>query len=151
MYEAFYKLREKPFSILPDPELIYWCQSHRLAFAMLEFGVMNSAGFTVITGEIGCGKTTLLRYLLRRLDNHVTACVISNTPRSQDGLLQWVLMSLNLPFEGSHPALFKQFQRFLHDQFARGRRTILIVDEAQNLDFEALELTSTPISSSSCR
>jgi general secretion pathway protein A len=139
MYEAFYKLREKPFSILPDPELIYWCQSHRLAFAMLEFGVMNSAGFTVITGEIGCGKTTLLRYLLRRLDNHVTACVISNTPRSQDGLLQWVLMSLNLPFEGSHPALFKQFQRFLHDQFARGRRTILIVDEAQNLDFEALE------------
>ena len=139
MYEAFYKLREKPFSILPDPDLIYWCQSHRLAFAMLEFGVMNSAGFTVITGEIGCGKTTLLRYLLRRLDEQVTACVISNTPRSQDGLLQWVMMSLNLPFEGSHPALFKQFQRFLHDQFSRGRRTILIVDEAQNLDFEALE------------
>jgi general secretion pathway protein A len=139
MYEAFYKLREKPFSILPDPDLIYWCQSHRLAFAMLEFGVMNSAGFTVITGEIGCGKTTLLRYLLRRLNDQVTACVISNTPRSQDGLLQWVMMSLNLPFEGSHPALFKQFQRFLHDQFSRGRRTILIVDEAQNLDFDALE------------
>ena len=53
MYEAFYGLREKPFSILPDPDLIYWCQNHRLAFAMLEFGVMNSAGFTVITGEIG--------------------------------------------------------------------------------------------------
>jgi general secretion pathway protein A len=139
MYEAFYKLREKPFSILPDPDLIYWCQSHRLAFAMLEFGVMNSAGFTVITGEIGCGKTTLLRYLLRRLNDQVTACVISNTPRSQDGLLQWIMMSLNLPFEGSQPALFKQFQRFLHDQFSRGRRTILIVDEAQNLDFEALE------------
>jgi general secretion pathway protein A len=139
MYEAFYGLREKPFSILPDPDLIYWCQNHRLAFAMLEFGVMNSAGFTVITGEIGCGKTTLVRYLLRRLDDHVTACVISNTPRSQDGLLPWVMMSLNLPFEGSHPALFKQFQRFLHDQHSRGRRTILIVDEAQNLGFDALE------------
>ena len=86
MYEAFYGLREKPFSILPDPDLIYWCQNHRLAFAMLEFGVMNSAGFTVITGEIGCGKTTLVRYLLRKLDDHVTACLISNTPRSQDGL-----------------------------------------------------------------
>ena len=139
MYEAFYGLREKPFSILPDPDLIYWCQNHRLAFAMLEFGVMNSAGFTVITGEIGCGKTTLVRYLLRKLDDHVTACVISNTPRSQDGLLPWLLMSLNQPFEGSYPALFKQFQRFLYDQFSRGRRTILIVDEAQNLGIEALE------------
>jgi general secretion pathway protein A len=139
MYEAFYGLREKPFSILPDPDLIYWCQNHRLAFAMLEFGVLNSAGFTVITGEIGCGKTTLVRHLLRKLDDHVTTCLISNTPRTQDGLLPWVMMSLNLPFEGSNPALFKQFQRFLHDQFARGRRTILIIDEAQNLGIEALE------------
>jgi general secretion pathway protein A len=139
MYEAFYGLREKPFSILPDPDLIYWCQNHRLAFAMLEFGVMNSAGFTVITGEIGCGKTTLVRYLLRRLDEHVTVCLISNTPRTQDGLLRWVMMSLNQPFEGSYLALFKQFQRFLYDQYSKGRRTILIVDEAQNLGLEALE------------
>ena len=139
MYEAFYGLREKPFSILPDPDLIYWCQSHRLAFAMLEFGVLNSAGFTVISGEIGCGKTTLIRYLLRKLDHHVTTCLISNTPRTQDGLLPWILMSLNQPFEGSHPALFKQFNNFLYDQFAKGRRTILIVDEAQNLGPEALE------------
>jgi general secretion pathway protein A len=139
MYEGFYGLREKPFSILPDPELIYWCQNHRLAFAMLEFGVMNSAGFTVITGEIGSGKTTLVRYLLRRLDDRVTTCLISNTPRSQDGLLPWIMMSLNLPFDGAYPALFKRFQGFLRDQYARGRRTILIVDEAQNLGFEALE------------
>lgn len=101
--------------------------------------MMNSAGFTVITGEIGCGKTTLVRYLLRKLDHHVTACLISNTPRTQDGLLPWVLMSLNLSFEGSQPALFKQFQQHLHAQHARGRRTILIVDEAQNLGAEALE------------
>jgi general secretion pathway protein A len=139
MYEPFYGLREKPFSILPDPDLIYWCQNHRLAFAMLEFGVMNSAGFTVITGEIGCGKTTLVRHLLRKLDDHVTVCLISNTPRTQDRLLQWVMMSLNQPFEGSYPALFSQFQRFLYDQYSKGRRTILIVDEAQNLGFEALE------------
>ena len=68
MYEAYYGLREKPFSILPDPELIFWGKDDRLAFAMLEFGVLNSAGFTVITGEIGSGKTTLVRYLLRKLD-----------------------------------------------------------------------------------
>lgn len=139
MYESFYGLREKPFSILPDPDLIFWGQNHRFAFAMLEFGVMNSAGFTVVTGEVGCGKTTLVRYLLRRLDDHVTACVISNTPRPQDGFLPWLMMSLDLPFEGAYPSLFKQFQKFLMDQSAEGRRTIVIVDEAQNLGMEALE------------
>jgi type II secretory pathway predicted ATPase ExeA len=65
--------------------------------------------------------------------------LISNTPRAQDALLPWILMSLNQPFEGSHPALFNQFQRYLHDQSERGRRTILIVDEAQNFSSEALE------------
>jgi len=77
MYEAFYGLREKPFSILPDPELIYWGQNHRLAFAMLEFGMLNSAGFTVITGEIGSGKTTLLRHLLRKLNPNLTVGLVS--------------------------------------------------------------------------
>ena len=94
MYESYYGLREKPFSILPDPDMIYWGHSHRLAFAMLEFGVMNNAGFTVITGEIGSGKTTLLRYLLRNLDNNITVGLISNTPRAKAELLQWVMMSL---------------------------------------------------------
>src|SRR5271169_6724678 len=138
MYEAFYGLREKPFSILPDPDLIFWCQNHRLAFAMLEFGVMNSAGFTVITGEIGCGKTTLVRYLLRKLDSHIAVGLISNTPQGKAELLQWVMMSLKLPYEDSYPALFTRFQRFLYDQYSRGRRTILIVDEAQNLGVDAL-------------
>jgi general secretion pathway protein A len=139
MYESYYGLREKPFSILPDPDLIYWGKNHRLAFAMLEFGVMNNAGFTVITGEIGCGKTTLLRYLLRNLDNHITVGLISNTPRGKAELMQWVMMSLNQPFEDTYPALFKRFQQFLHEQFHRGGRTILIVDEAQNLGLESLE------------
>ena len=67
MYEAYYQLREKPFSILPDPDLIYWGRMHTMAFTMLEFGVMNNAGFTVITGEIGSGKTTLVRHLLKKI------------------------------------------------------------------------------------
>ena len=139
MYEEYYGLREKPFSILPDPELIYWGQNHRLAFAMLEFGVMNSAGFTVITGEIGSGKTTLIRYLLRRLDARVIVGLMSSTPQGQAGLLQWVMMSLNQPYEEPYPRLFKRFQQFLYDQYGKGRRTILIVDEAQNLGVDALE------------
>jgi len=140
MYEAFYGLREKPFSILPDPDLIYWGRNHLLAFAMLEFGVRNSAGFTVITGEIGSGKTTLLRYLLRQLDpKGVTVGLISNTPRGTEGLLQWVMMALKQPYEASYPVLFEQFHRFLRSEYSQGRRTLLIVDEAHNLGFDALE------------
>jgi type II secretory pathway predicted ATPase ExeA len=139
MYEAYYGLREKPFSILPDPDMIYWGKNYCLAFTMLEFGVMNRAGFTVITGEIGCGKTTLLRHLLRKLDNNVTVGLISNTPRGKAELLQWVMMALDQPFEDSYPTLFKRLQQFLQKQYSRGGRTILIVDEAQNLDWESLE------------
>jgi general secretion pathway protein A len=139
MYEAFYGLREKPFSILPDPDLIYWGHNHLLAFAMLEFGVTNSAGFTVITGEIGSGKTTLLRYLLQKLDPRIAVGLISNTPQGTDGLLSWVMMSLNQPFEGSYSVLFQKFHQFLRNEYNSGRHTIIIVDEAQNLSIEALE------------
>jgi general secretion pathway protein A len=139
MYEEYYGLREKPFSILPDPELIYWGQNHRLAFAMLEFGVMNNAGFTVITGEIGSGKTTLVRYLLRKLDPRVIVGLMSSTPQSGTGLLQWVMMSLNQPYEEPYQRLYGRFQNFLRNQYSKGRRTILIADEAQNFGAEALE------------
>jgi general secretion pathway protein A len=139
MYEGYFGLREKPFSILPDPDLIYWGPHHRLALAMLQFGVMNNAGFTVITGQIGSGKTTLVRYLLRQLDPEIIVGLISSTPQGHAGLLQWVMMSLNQPFEETYPKLFRMFRQFLYDQYAAGRRTILIVDEAQNLRPEELE------------
>jgi general secretion pathway protein A len=139
MYEAYYQLREKPFSILPDPDLIYWGRMHTMAFTMLEFGIMNNAGFTVITGEIGSGKTTLLRYLLRRISPSVTVGFISSSPRGRHELLQMILMSLQLKFDGDYPILFKRLQDFLYGQYANGRRTTLIIDEAQNLEPEALE------------
>lgn len=139
MYEAFYQLRDKPFSILPDPDMIYWGKMHSMAFTMLEFGVMNNAGFTVITGEIGSGKTTLVRALLKKVNPNITIGLISNSPQGRQELLQWILMSLNQPFEGDYPNLFKRLHDFLYGQFANGRRTILIIDEAQNLEPEALE------------
>ena len=139
MYEAYYGLREKPFSILPDPELIYWGKNHQLALAVLEFGVLNSAGFTVITGEIGAGKTTLLQYLLRQLPNTVTVGLISNTPEGRKEMLEYILMSLDQPFDGPYSTLLHRFQQYLQGQHAKHRRTILIVDEAQNLHPNALE------------
>jgi general secretion pathway protein A len=139
MYEAFYQLREKPFSILPDPDLIYWGKMHSMAFTMLEFGVMNNAGFTVITGEIGSGKTTLVRHLLKKISPTITVGLISNSPQGRQELLQWILMSLGQPFDGDYPNLFKHLQDYLYGQYANGRRTVLIIDEAQNLEPEALE------------
>jgi type II secretory pathway predicted ATPase ExeA len=139
MYETFYELRGKPFSILPDPDLIYWGRAHSMAFTMLEFGVMNNAGFTVITGEIGSGKTTLVRRLLKSLDPNITTGLISNSPQGRQELLQWILMALGRPFDGNYPVLFKRLQDFLYSQFSAGRRTMLIIDEAQNLEAEALE------------
>lgn len=140
MYEAYYGLREKPFSILPDPDLIFWGRAHRMAFSMLEFGVLNNSQFSVITGDVGSGKTTLVRYLLRKLNPKVTSVgLISNTPEGREELLQSIMMSLNLPFEGSYPALLKSFQDFLYAEHAKARRTLLIVDEAQNLAEGALE------------
>src|ERR1700722_499237 len=139
MYEAFYGLRGKPFSILPDPDMIYRGRMHSMAFTMLEFGVMNNAGFCVITGEIGSGKTTLVRALLKKLPPRLTTGLISNSPQGRQELLQWILMALNRPFEGDYPTLFKRLQDFLYSQHASGRRTMLIIDEAQNLEPEALE------------
>jgi type II secretory pathway predicted ATPase ExeA len=138
MYEEFYGLSQKPFSIQPDPHYIYWGRTHSLAYAMLEYGVMNHAGFTVITGEIGCGKTTLIRHLLDRLDGEYRVGLVSNI---QDGvLLEWVLSAFDQPYENkSYVALHDQLQKFLIDQYAHGKRTILIVDEAQNLGPTLLE------------
>lgn len=140
MYEAFYGLSEKPFSTLPDPDFIYWGRAHKMAFAMLEYGILNHAGFTVVTGDIGCGKTTLICHLLNHLEENVTVGLVSNTRCAAGDLLRWVMMSLGQPYEqGSVVALHQEFQDFLIGEYASSRRTLLIVDEAQNLGMGTLE------------
>ena len=140
MYEAFYGFKEKPFTILPDPGFLYLSQPHAMAYAMLEYGVMNRAGFTIITGEIGCGKTTLIRHLLNQLGPDINVGLISNAQEDFGELMQWVLMAFGQPYAGQAKVeLFDRFQKFLIEEYARGRRTILIIDEAQNLRPKTLE------------
>ena len=140
MYEAFYGLTEKPFSLLPDPGFLFLGRQHSMAFSMLEYGMLNRAGFTVITGDIGCGKTTLIRHLLNQLDEGVNVGLISNTHEQIDELLRWVLLAFRLDYKANMPIeLFDTFTKFLIDQYAKGRRTVLIVDEAQNLRANTLE------------
>jgi type II secretory pathway predicted ATPase ExeA len=140
MYEAFYRLKERPFSNLPDPEYLYFGQHHSLVYSILDCGVTQHTGFTVVTGEIGCGKTTLIRHLLNHLSNEVTVGLISNTLIAQGELLQWILLALDLSYrEKSYSELYNDLTRYLKDQYSRGRHTVLIIDEAQNLGIETLE------------
>lgn len=140
MYERFYGLREKPFSILPDPSFLYFSRKHSLALDLVEYGLLNQAGFNVITGEIGTGKTTLVRYMLRRLERDVMVGLISNTHRSFGELLQWILFAFKLEHRGKEKVeMFQTFVDFLIEQYAQNRRTLLIVDEAQNMSVDTLE------------
>lgn len=140
MYESFYGFTEKPFSLLPDPSFLYLGKKHSAAYAMLEYGLMNQAGFTVITGEVGSGKTTLVRHLLSKLDDDITVGLINNTPKNIGQLLQWVLLAFEQDYrEENQVALYDNFNRFVIDQYAQNKRTVLIIDEAQNLQPHILE------------
>jgi type II secretory pathway predicted ATPase ExeA len=140
MYEAFYNLREKPFTLLPDPGFLYLSNRHRMALTMLEYGLMNQAGFTVISGDIGAGKTTLIRHLLNNMDREHTVGLISNTHRSFGELLQWVLLAFNLEHRDMDKVeMYRRFVDFIIDEYAHNRRTVLIIDEAQNMEAETLE------------
>ncbi|MEL6124775.1 MAG: AAA family ATPase [Pseudomonadota bacterium] len=141
IYLEHFGLTARPFSLLPDPDFIYWSKHHENAYAMLEYGLMSLAPITVITGEIGAGKTTLLREFLRTAPPDYTIGLISNATGNRGELLHWVLMSLSQPVDpgASYVQLFHQFQSFLIEEYAQGRRTLLIFDEAQNLEPETLE------------
>lgn len=140
MYEEFYGLTEKPFSIQPDPSFLYWGRGHRLAYAMLEYGVVNQAGISVITGEVGCGKTTLIHRLLDQLSDTHTIALLSNIQAGRGDLLSWVLMAFGEPFSGkTHVEMFSQLQSFFIREYAKGKRVVLIIDEAQNLSADMLE------------
>ncbi len=141
IYNEHFGLSERPFTLLPDPDFLYWSESHTRAYAMLEYGMLTHAPITVITGEIGAGKTTLLRHLLRTLPEEFTVGLISNAQGNRGELLHWVLMALGVPTDSqaSYVQLFAQFQDFLIEEYASGRRTMLIFDEAQTLSIETLE------------
>ncbi|MFN0024850.1 MAG: AAA family ATPase [Parvularculaceae bacterium] len=140
MYEEFYGLTEKPFSIQPDPSFLFWGRGHRLAYAMLEYGVVNQAGISVITGEVGCGKTTLVHRLLDQLSDTHTVALLSNIQSGRGELLSWVLMGFGEPFAGkTHVEMFAQLQSFFIREYGKGKRVVLIIDEAQNLSVDMLE------------
>lgn len=132
---------ERPFTLVPDPTFIYWSDQHKRAFSVLEFGILSRAPITMITGAVGCGKTTLLRQLLQVIEQDSVVGLISNAQGDRGELIQWVLHSLGIRFDAGlgYVAQFQILQDFLISTYAEGKRVVLIFDEAQNLSKESLE------------
>lgn len=140
MYEQYFGFRQDPFSLTPDPDFLYLSRQHDVAYSVLEYGVLHRAGFTVITGDPGCGKTTLIRRLAEDLRLQVTLGLLDNTHPRLTNLMEWVSMAFGLEYKAKDPVdLYESFVQFLAAEHTMRRRVILIIDEAQNLGAETLE------------
>ncbi len=140
MYLPFYGLREAPFSPTPDPKFLFQSTRHREALAQLLYGVRERKGFTVLTGEIGTGKTTLLRTLLARLDGDTHVAYIHNSALEIEGLLEYMLQDWGVKSGGTtHAQRLFELNEFLIDQHRQGLSPVLVIDEAQNLSLATLE------------
>jgi putative secretion ATPase (PEP-CTERM system associated) len=141
MYETFFKLRGKPFQLNPDPAFFYGSRGHRRAMAYLEYGLHQSEGFIVITGEVGAGKTTIVRSLLEQLDpERVVAANIVSTQIDASDMLRMVAAAFGVPSRNLDKAgLLLAIETYLVSVTASGKRALLVVDEAQNLTPSAVE------------
>jgi type II secretory pathway predicted ATPase ExeA len=140
MYLAFFGLREKPFGTTPDPRFLYLTAGHREALSQLVYAVEEGAGFSVLTGEVGTGKTTLVQALCRRLDSRTAIAVVVNSTLSFDELLECALQDFGI--KGSHATRSQRLmalKEFLLEREKADERAVLILDEAQNLSVQALE------------
>ena len=142
MYEAYFGLRERPFSIAPDPHYLYMSERHQEAFAHLSYGIQQGGGFVKLTGEVGTGKTTLCRSLLSKLPKGVDVALILNPRVSERELLETVCDEFRVMYarNSTVKTLLDALNQHLLRSFSAGRTSVLIVDEAQLLEFEVLEM-----------
>jgi len=140
MYLEFLGLREKPFAITADPSFLYLSKKHREALSHMVYGIRERKGFIEITGEIGTGKTTLCKVLLRQLDATTKTALILHSNLSELQLLQAIVQDFGLnPMRNDRLAFFNQLNQFLLEQTSLGHNVVLVIDEAQNLSLRLLE------------
>src|SRR5450631_2979319 len=124
MYEQHFGLIAKPFALTPDPAFLYPSRQHEMAMTMLEYGLESQAAFSVLTGDIGSGKTTLVRHLLRQLDKQVAVGLISNTHSGFESIHGWALSTLGIaPADNSDIARYEALADSFDREYSRGRRT----------------------------
>lgn len=140
MYRSFFGLRAKPFELLSNPDFLFLSRSHRKALTYLDYALQERAGFMLLTGDIGSGKTTVIRELIRRHRGDLVLAKIFNTNITADQLIAMAVDDFGLRAEaGDKTALLRTLYEFLIDQYAQDKRPVLLIDEAQNLSHEALE------------
>jgi general secretion pathway protein A len=140
MYESFYGLKEKPFNLLPDPDYLYMSQGHENAYTHLEYAIAENKGFAIITGEIGSGKTTLINFLLSKIQQNIRVGLINSTSVSPTQLMKMICQEYELEVDGRDKAeMLDLFHGFLLSQFSERNRVALIIDEAQNLTPRTME------------
>lgn len=141
MYETYYGLSAKPFQLRPDPHFYFASHGHKRAMAYLEYGLSQGEGFIVITGEVGAGKTTLVRNLFNRMPkDQIVAAHIVNTHLDADDALRMVASAFGLPTDGASKAtLLARLEQFLRLTGRQGKRALLVIDEAQNLNAGTVE------------
>ena len=140
MYQEFYGLKQKPFSLTPDPQFLFLSDGHRTAIESLLYGIQQRDGFMVVVGDIGTGKTTICRSLLERLDKDVMTAVIFNSFLTGDELLESILLDFGFPSKGrSKKERIDALNKFLIHLLSQGKNAVLIIDEAQNLSTPVLE------------
>jgi general secretion pathway protein A len=140
MYEAFFGLKENPFNLNPDPEYIFMSDGHENAHTHLEYAIMESKGFVVLTGEIGAGKTTLLNLFINEIPEDYNVGLINHTFVTPIQFVRKVCREFEVDVNGSDKeTMLDAFHEFLLEQYAQNRRVVLIVDEAQNLASKTLE------------
>ena len=140
MYEKHFGFDQKPFSIVPNPEILFLSKNHENALTYLEYGLTEKVGFILLTGEIGTGKTTLIRHMLLKTDEQMEVAVIFNTNFSSDQLFRLILNEFEVPCDANEKEKHLELlYRFLIDRYAKKRNVLLIIDEAQNLSATSLE------------
>ncbi len=139
-YNRYYGFRENPFNQTPDSAFFFPSEAHKTALDALLYAIKQRKGFAVITGEIGSGKTTVVRTLLHKLDHSVRTAIITNTHLSPKGVITLILEDLGVPYKpGPKERLLIQLNEYLLQQMAEDKNTVLIIDEAQNLSPSCLE------------
>lgn len=140
MYTSFFGLREKPFDLLPNPDFLYLSRAHKRALTYLTHGIRERTGFILLTGEVGSGKTTLIRNMIRSQLRDSVLAKVFNTRVDSLQLLMQINGDFGLETDGKDKStLLRELNDFLIEQYARRRQSVLIIDEAQNLSAEILE------------
>ena len=143
MYEAFFRLNERPYSISPDPRFLYLAPAHKEALGKCTYMITNKIGPVYITGPIGSGKTTIARRIYQQFsddDQFITAMPIAPNLKTANAFLRTIMQEFEVKTARSYDQSLNNFSEFLKDQYRGGKSPVLLIDEAQNLNTDMLRL-----------